>query len=896
MKTTQKLFNYSLLGLILLTISPDLTLAKTPIITQQIKQNNNLDLENLLTQINSLKQQGKQSEAISLVQKAIAQQEQTVGKNHPNIAFLENQLGELYFDIGNYQQAETSLEKAKSILENNLNNELGSAILNNLGLLYSTLGRYTEAETSLQQAVTILETLKGKDSLQIAATLNYLGDLYKAKGNYPQSETYYQRNLTILKNNLGDQHPAVAVSLNDLGALYSEQKQYTQAESLFKKALSIAEDSQQESLTAASLNNLAALYSEQKRYGEAEPLLKRALSLLEKIYGPNNGNVGSSLNNLATIYSDQGNYNQAEPLLTRALSILQQSKGAEHPELALTLGNLSWVKRHSGDVNQAIQLLTQATEIEEKNIALVINTGSESQKEAYMARLTDSTKAAISLHAQVAPDNPQALRLALTTILRRKGRILDALTENIQALRANLTPQDQLLLDELAKIRSELSSLIFTGVESDNPQRYQQEIATLKAKADELENTLANRSAQFRTQSQAVTIEGVQQLIPNDGVLVEILSFQPYDDNLKDWGTPRYIAYILPKQGSPSWVDLGDAATINTAIVNFRKSIVAQSNNVKQTGGELHKLVFAPIRRVVGNTPKILLSPDSQLNLTPFAALTDENGKYLLENNTIIYLSTGRDLIRLQNSIKSRQTPVIIADPDYDNPGNPPSGQVFASSRSLDGQRSSQLANVKVGPLPGTAIEARAIAPLLEGVTVLTGRNATENAIKQVNGTMLLHIATHGFFFANLKNENPLLRSGLALAGFNPRQSGTEDGVLTALETASLNLQGTKLVVLSACETGLGEVANGEGVYGLRRALVMAGAETQIISLWSVDDFGTKDLMVGYYEGIYKGEPRGDALRAQQLKMLNNPRYAHPFYWAPFIPSGDWRSVELAIW
>jgi CHAT domain-containing protein/predicted negative regulator of RcsB-dependent stress response len=896
MKTTQKILNYGLLGLISLTVIPNLTLTNKPVLAQENKQTEINNFDNLLTQIAALKQEKKLKEAIALIETEIKKQEQTLGQTHPAIAFLANQLGELYFDQNNYPAAEKALEKAKNILENNLDNELGATILNNLGLVYFSQGKYNQTETNLKQALTILETIKGSDHLQIAATLNYLGDLYRATGNYRESESLYQRNLTILKNNLGGEHPAVAVSLNDLGSLYSQEKKYPAAEAALKEALAISEKNNQEPLIAASLNNLAALYSEQKRYPEAEPLLKRAISLLEKIYGSDNPNLASSLNNLATIYSDQGNYSQAEPLLTRALAIVQRSQGAEHPDLATTLGNLSWVKRNSGDVNQAIQLLTQATEIEEKNIALVINTGSEAQKQAYMDRLTNSTKATISLHAQVAPNNPQALRLALTTILRRKGRILDALTDNIQTLRANLTPQDQILLDELANIRAQLSSLLFTGAGSDNPQQYQQEITNLKARAERIETALANRSAQFRTQAQSVTIESVQGLIPNDGVLVEIVLYQPHDQTKKDWGQPRYIAYILPKQGSPQWVDLGDATTINSAIVNFRRTIVGRSNNVRNTGKELYDLVFAPIRRVVGNTPKILLSPDSQLNLIPFAALTDENGQYLLENFSIIYFSTGRDLIRLENSVKSRQTPVVIADPDYDNPGVAPSGQIFPSSRSVSSQRSSQLATVKVGPLPGTAAEARAIAPLLQGVTVLTGRNATENAIKQVQGPMLLHIATHGFFFENIKTENPLLRSGLALAGFNPRQSGSEDGVLTALEASSLDLYGTKLVVLSACETGLGEVANGEGVYGLRRAFVMAGTETQIISLWAVDDFGTMDLMVGYYRGIYKGEPRAAALREQQLKMLANTRYEHPFFWAPFIPSGDWREVELALW
>jgi CHAT domain-containing protein len=234
---------------------------------------------------------------------------------------------------------------------------------------------------------------------------------------------------------------------------------------------------------------------------------------------------------------------------------------------------------------------------------------------------------------------------------------------------------------------------------------------------------------------------------------------------------------------------------------------------------------------------------------------------------------------------------------------------------------------LKFAPLEGTKLEADTIAPLLPNVTLLTQSQATENALKQLQSPSILHIATHGFFLQDVEcipasdtrgdsfstpativpeyvgkrkqvcrptpsnTENPLLRSGLALAGFNPRTSGKEDGVLTALEAAGLNLYGTQLVVLSACETGLGDVNNGEGVYGLRRAFVTAGAESQLMSLWKVDDYGTSELMSLYYKRLQNGEGRGEALRQVQLEMMQAPAYQHPYYWASFIFSGDWSGI-----
>jgi CHAT domain-containing protein len=247
------------------------------------------------------------------------------------------------------------------------------------------------------------------------------------------------------------------------------------------------------------------------------------------------------------------------------------------------------------------------------------------------------------------------------------------------------------------------------------------------------------------------------------------------------------------------------------------------------------------------------------------------------------------------------------------------SAGAVASSDALK-YLSIDFANICYTPLKGTAEEAKLINAVVPKATVLTERQATEAALKQLNGPAVLHVATHGFFLpdeakganANMfgpapvvTGENPLLRSGLIMAGANQRASGAgEDGVLTAAEVAGLSLWGTKLVVLSACETGLGDVVNGAGVYGLRRALVLAGSETQVMSLWQVDDDATRDLMSDYYARLEKGQGRSEAMRSAQLAMLradlkesrkqsrSTQAHTHPYYWAPFISSGDWRTLD----
>ena len=287
---------------------------------------------------------------------------------------------------------------------------------------------------------------------------------------------------------------------------------------------------------------------------------------------------------------------------------------------------------------------------------------------------------------------------------------------------------------------------------------------------------------------------------------------------------------------------------------------------------------------------------------------------------------------------ESRQPPLVVADPAF---GPITFSPVVAPTRGVEEKqttRSGEMGRLQFGSLPGTAEEAKALGQLLSGGRVLTQVNASEAAVKGISAPRVLHVATHGFFLpdmprdeaatggrgitlgvvdkpqATARIENPLLRSGLALEGANLRRSaGGEDGILTALEVAALDLWGTKLVVLSACETGVGEVMNGEGVYGLRRALVLAGSESQVMSLWRVSDKATRDLMVAYYKRLTADEGRSEALRQVQLEMLRGDMrivgeagrgvlgaqapagkidYSHPFYWAAFIQSGEWRGMN----
>ncbi|HYD56612.1 MAG TPA: CHAT domain-containing protein [Burkholderiales bacterium] len=394
----------------------------------------------------------------------------------------------------------------------------------------------------------------------------------------------------------------------------------------------------------------------------------------------------------------------------------------------------------------------------------------------------------------------------------------------------------------------------------------------------------------------------VQENIPAGAVLVEMARYRPFDpaqalSEARRFGPARYGAYLLSPDGAPQYVDLGEAEPLEQLVADFRRALADPARPARELARQLDERLMRPVRARIGDT-NVYVAPEGALNLVPLAALVDEAGRYLLERYTFNYLASGRDLLLRGSREAPKSGPMVIANPAFTLAGGG-AGVKAAGTRSLD------FGAMNFSPLPGTAAEAQALKKLLPDATVLTGAGATESAAKGVRGPSILHIATHGFFLedaaggaagdtrslqvaaAKARTEDPMLRSGLVFAGVNGLRSGRDDGVLTALEAAALDLRGTKLVVLSACETGLGEVRNGEGVFGLRRAFAVAGAETLLMSLWQVADEATMQLMARYYAEVARGAPRAEALRTAQRALLEDPKTAAPFFWAAFISAGE---------
>jgi CHAT domain-containing protein/sirohydrochlorin ferrochelatase len=820
--------------------------------------------------------QGKYTQAEPLYHRALAIREKTLGKDHPEVATSLNNLAGLYSKQRKYAQAEPLYQRALAILEKELGKDhLSVAIgLNNLAELYRNQEKYDQAESLYQRSLAIKKKTLGKDHPSVAISLNNLASLYDNQGKYAQAEPLYQSALNILEKVLGKDHTAVANSLNNLAELYLNQEKYAQAEPLYQRSLAIKEKvlGKDHPSVAISLNNLAKLYYKQGKYAQVELLYQNALTILEKVLGKDHPDVAASLNNLAELYRNQGKYAQAENLYQRALAIWEKAFGKDSRLVAISMNNLSVVYYNQRKYAQAVELHNQSSTIQEKELSRVLVVGSERDKQDYINNISTNPDASMSL--AFLSNRTDADRLALTNVLRRQGRILDATAATVQSIRPRLKdrPDLQKLFDDWQATLQAQAALTNSQLNQKNPQEYQTRYQELEQRGQNLEAQLSKQSSIFRQTIAPIELEKIQTLIPQDAALIHIVRYKPFNpngDTKNNFGLPRYAAAILHSKGNPHWVDLGAAAEIEKNTQKFREYLQDGSSTVNRKRNQIARAIdiqlMQPLRQHLGDAKHLLLSPDATLNLIPFEALKDENNKYLIERYTFSYLTSGRDLTRFVDSPPSRQAPVIFSEINYDKSTN-------------------------FSPL-NTAAETNEIQRVFPKAEIIRDRAATKAALQKIQAPSILHLATHGFFKPTQNNlynskqlNNPLIRSGIVLAGTDQ---------LTGQEAYGLDLYGTQLIVLSACETGLGDISVGEGIYGLRRALVIAGSQSQVLSLWKVGDAATVELMKTFYSNLKTGMGRHEALRDAQLKLLRHPNYQNPYNWAAFIPSGNWKPLRI---
>ena len=856
--------------------------------------------------------------------RALTIDEKKFGAENLKVSTILGNLAYLYYVKGEYSRAEEPYRRALAIEEKLLAaDDFDVAItINNTALLYRVKGDYARAIASFQRAAAIAEKALPPDHPNLAAMLSNLASAYGDIGDYERAEPLLQRALKIREKASGAESPDYAKVLNLLGTLYNNQKNYQKAEQFFQRALAIREKKlgAEHPLVAESLSSLAEIFRAKGDYERAEPLLLRALAIAEQKFGGENSNVAPVVLNLGNLYFQKGVYAKAEPLLRRSLAIFAKTNGATHPFTAQPLASLARLYAAKGDAAQALAFQQKYLAIRERNLELNLYTGSERQKLAYIETLSQDLSSTISLHTKLMPQSDDAKRTAFELLLSRKGRTLDAVGESVFSLRRNARDDDRKLIDRLSDTRTRQANLTLKGAGGEKPEQYQAKLKTIEDEREKLEDELSRRSAEYRAQSQPVTLETVRASIPLNAALVEFVEYNPVNPQTASLeespGAPRYAVYILRPSGEIEWKELGDAETIDRAVAAFRRAARdPKRKDAAALARVLDEKIMQPVRALLDGATQMLISPDGELNLIPFEALTDERNRYLIENYSFTYLTGGRDLLRLQTARASKSDALLIADPQFGETAAEQKAVVGETRKNSVAKRQSvtaarNLSGTYFAPLGGTTAEARRIQALFPDATLLTGARATETALKQANAPRILHIATHGFFLedenflsdasaglrdvkTNVEAENPLMRSGLALAGANRRDSsGGDDGILTALEASGLNLWGTKLVVLSACDTGLGEIKNGEGVYGLRRAFTLAGTETLLMSLWSVSDYATRELMTNYYKNLKRGMGRGESLRQTQLEMLRKKGRTHPFFWAGFIQSGEWANLD----
>ncbi|HYH97037.1 CHAT domain-containing tetratricopeptide repeat protein [Hyalangium sp.] len=859
--------------------------------------------------------QGLYAQAEPLYERALAIREVALGKSHPTVAAPLSNLAVLYQQQGRYAQAATLFERALAIDEAALgkHHPLLAQTLNNLADLYRDQGLYARAEPLHERALRILEAALGKHHPLVALSLNNLALLYKEQGLYARAEPLYERALSIQEAALGTNHPDIAISLHNLAILllYSNQKPYTRIEALLERALAIWEAAlgKDHPHVASSLNSLALLYKDQGLYDRAEPLFERALAIREAALGKNHPAVALSLNSLALFYTEQELYARAEPLYKRALSIQEASLGKNHPDVAVSLNTFAQLHLAQQNLVEALPLFTRAFAISEQHLRQEVFSFSEERLASLLHVLRADEDRLYSL-ARSRPDDTHIRYLALSAALLRKGRSVGEIAEASRIIFRSLDSADREAFERLRALRTQFSALSLAGLRALSPADYQQHIKELTDKANAIEEDLSRRSAPLRALSALPSpdevIDQVAKTLPENGVLIEFIAYRDSPLVPKP-GSPasqsplpqRYLALLLFADGRTDAIDLGPAEPIDTAALHLHGALARKSASYQPAAQALYKLAFRPLLSHLGQVKRLFLSPDGQLNLVPFAALHDGN-RFLVDSLDITYLTSGKDLLPRSEDISPATSVVVIANPDFDSP--PVAPPMATRAALVPAERSVSLeyffsrfapeADSPYLPLPATQKEAETIHQLLPQAQLLLGPAATKYALLTLTTPGILHIATHGFLREDAASSllpDPLLRSGLVLAGasFQQVQSDPlhrEDSLVTALELAGLNLWGTQLVVLSACDTGRGDIKLGQGVYGLRRALMTAGAESLVTSLWKVNDESARELMERYYVNLLAGQGRAEALRTAMQTLRQ--KYPHPYSWAPFTLIG----------
>jgi len=820
------------------------------------------------------------------------------GADDPAVASAALELGWYYTNMADYDRGRVLFDQALGIRQR----LLGPAalpvaeVLNSLGVLEENQSHYTDAEKLYLSALAILENRLGPDAAETTTTVNNLATLYWSTGENEKAALYFTRALETRERTRGPDALVTATSLNNLALLYRSLGSYEKAEPLLRRALRIRTEKlgPDHSFTLKTESDLGLVYHDLHDDAEAEPLLVRVAAMQRKIIGPS-PDTARSIFHLACFYDETGRLAEAEPLHEEALRMRLQILGEKHPE---TAGSYGFLGRHFhllGDFRQAradydkalaidlailgplhadtLTLLGEraALSLDEGNAAAALDDARQvwearDRLRSPLFRFT-TEQDRIDLEKSGAPyDLAAALGDAedlARIVFRTKGAVLDSLVEDRIAEKASRDPETAQLISRLRTLAAQLRS----ASESD-PGRIEGEQIQLQA-------ALSQRIFGAAGDRRALRVEpgAVRATLAPGTVLVEWIRYNAYAGRLQ-W-KPAYGALIVSPAGPLHWVPLGEAAAIDEAVRLDQKAMRRHLSDaaVSRILSDLYARVWAPVAAMLPpGTRRLVLSPDGELNFVSFATLLDPDGRFLAESYEIDYVSSGRDLIRdlPPSPAEAAKELAVFADPDFGTGGN-------GAAADLD-------------PLPGSRKEA---GFLLEHAAAWgfqpegrLGRDASKQALEALHSPYILHLATHARFLdadasPTFAPSNPMQRSVIFLAGAqatldawrrgaNPPPEN--DGVVSAEEAGTLDLEGTWLVALSACDTGGGEALAGEGVLGLRRGFLLAGARNLLMTLWPVSDEATVPLIEDFYTRATGGAEAGAALAEAQRERLLSVR------------------------
>lgn len=826
--------------------------------------------------------------------------------------FYLNRLGTIYKRSGQYKELSYLFRNEVAIPGRDPNPKLLASevpFLNELGKFQQELGMYASARHSFERARH--EFHLGAEHPALAVAIANLGQLAQQQGDYAEAERFLKQSSLYVEKRLGSDHPEAAAHLVNLGKLYSQwgktdPDKYEKARVVYEQALRLRE----RRLLPGHLSiwdiqlERTRLLLQMGQFSDAESVIREAVRNQQVNPGLYQQDLGMGYLLLADVRFEQGDYSDALFHYQHALSLLEKSFGRKNSSTGTALIGLGRAAVLQGQSDVGLAYLRRAAALENEALPYRLGIVRANRKLELLDEADGTRDLVIAVVERYFGADEAAKRFAMELLLSRKGLVFED-----EALLQLTTAEDlpggaRYTWVELK--RKKAANVMHPAVEEFRSGFMQGSEARLEEQETQL--TVHSRVYAQGRFDRAVTIAQIAKTLPPNAVLIEFVKVRDVVDSVLEHQQTRshYLGFVLRPDQTISIVNLGDGAKLDASIEEFRQSVVPETDleTALEKVQDLYERIWSPIKGTIHTALSVILSPDGLLNFVPFAGLQNpEDGKFTVEQWAISYVTSGRDLIPYQRNLPWFVGPpppsdfVLVADPVFNAHLKLGMAGVMAMFFDLD-----QKKFLDFKALPKTLEEVEAVSHLMQQLLprqrILTKEAAREETILAVRRPRILHLATHGFFVSHSGNpsldrrENVLLRSGLAVAGANSFHETLShiDGLLTADEVSGMDLQDTDVVVLSACQTGVGEAKNGEGVYGLRRAFSVAGAKNLVMSLWRVSDEWTARQMIAFYKYYSEGKLPVDALRAAQLEMISKLRQsgveAFPALWAAFIVQG----------